>query len=70
MPARKQFHSNLTVAPQLAELLQKAQAKPVSEAELREQRVSFAFGNAPVGSEHMITKDSVRLSSENIRLLK
>jgi hypothetical protein len=69
MPARKQFHSNLTVAPQLAELLQKAQAAPVSEAELREQRVSFAFGNAPVGAD-LITKDSVRLSSENIRLLK
>jgi hypothetical protein len=68
MSARKQFHSNLTVTPELAELLQNASNKPASEDELREQRVSFAFGNAPVGSEKLITKDSVRWSSKNIRL--
>jgi len=42
---------------------------PVSEAELREQRISFAFGNAPQSLENRITKDSVRLASEHIRLL-
>ncbi len=68
MAARKQFHSNLTVTPELDELLRNASSKPASEDELREQRISFAFGNAPVGSEDLITKDSVRRSSLNIRL--
>lgn len=66
MAARKQFQSNLTVNPELAELLQNARTNPVTEEELREQRVSFAFGNAP--QSELITKDSVRLASKNIRL--
>lgn len=64
MAARKQFQSNLTINPALAELLRNATT--VTEAELREQRVSFAFGNAP--QSELITKESVRVSSENIRL--
>lgn len=68
MSARKQFQSSLTVDAILADLLQSAHSKPVSEDELREQRVSFAFGNAP--QSDLITKDSVRLSSQNIRLMK
>lgn len=66
MSARKQFQSSLTVDTTLADLLRKAKSREVSEAELREQRVSFAFGNAP--QSDLITKESVRLSSENIRL--
>lgn len=66
MAARKQFQSNLMVNPALDELLRNAATKPVTEADLREQRVSFAFGNAP--QSDLITKESVRLSSENIRL--
>lgn len=66
MAARKQFQSNLTVNPALAELLRNATTTPVTEADLREQRVSFAFGNAP--QSDLITKDSVRRSSQNIRL--
>ena len=42
------------------------EAKEVSEAELLEQRVSFAFGNAP--KSERITKDSVRRASKRIRL--
>jgi hypothetical protein len=68
MADRKQFHSDLPVTPELSELLQKARTTPVSEDELREQRVSFAFGNAP--QSELITKDSVRQSSLNIRLQK
>ena len=64
MADRKQFHSDLPVPPELAELIQNAQ--PASEDELREQRVSFAFGNAP--QSDLITKDSVRLASQHIRL--
>lgn len=66
MPARKQFQSSLTVDPELAELLRNAQESPTSEDELREQRISFAYGNAP--QSERITKDSVRRASENIRL--
>jgi hypothetical protein len=66
MPARKQFQSSLTVDTDLADLLKTVQSHPASEDELREQRVSFAFGNAP--QSDLITKDSVRRASQNIRL--
>lgn len=66
MPARKQFHTNLTVDAEFSRLLEEARSKSVPEDELREQRVSFAFGNAP--QSELITKESVRRSSKNIRL--
>lgn len=69
MANRKQFHTDLPVTPELAELLRTAQAISVSEDELREQRVSFAFGNAPHTSD-LITKESVRMSSQHVRLQK
>jgi hypothetical protein len=68
MAARKQFQSTLTVNPELKRLLDEARGKTISEAELHEQRVSFAFGNAP--QSDLITKDSVRFASEHIRLKK
>jgi hypothetical protein len=66
MAARKQFQSRLTVSPALSKVLEEARNRDVSEEELREQRVSFAFGNAL--KSDLITKDSVRRSSESIRL--
>lgn len=67
MAARQQFQSRLAVPPELSRLLDEARSRgEVSEEELREQRVSFAFGNAP--QSDLITKDSVRRSSQNIRL--
>lgn len=69
MAARKQFQSNLQVKPELKRLLEEALQKEVSEAELREQRVSFAFGNAPADAEN-ITKASVRSASESVLLRK
>lgn len=66
MPARKQFQTSLEVSPELAAALDKAKRQEVSEADLHEQRVSFAFGNAP--DSDLITKESVRRSSERIRL--
>lgn len=66
MPARKQFQTTLTVDAEFSRLLEEARRKPVSEDELREQRISFAFGNAP--QSELITKESVRRSSKNIRL--
>jgi hypothetical protein len=66
MPARKQFQSSLADNPELDRLLAEARKVKVTEAELHEQRVSFAFGNAP--ESDLITKDSVRYASEHIRL--
>lgn len=66
MAARKQFQSSLTINPELKLQLEQAKQKEVTEAELREQRISFAFGNA-LQSER-ITKDSVRFASEHIKL--
>jgi hypothetical protein len=66
MAARKQFQSSLTVSPELSQLLEAARNTEVSEEELREQRLSFAFGNAL--ESDLITKDSVRRSSKSMRL--
>jgi len=66
MPARKQFQTSLNPNPKLARLLEEARGREVSEDELREQRISFAFGNAPPSD--LITKETVRYASTHIRL--
>ena len=66
MADRKQFENVPAANPELTRLLNVARAKAVSEEDLREQRISFAFGNA-LGSER-ITKDSVRFAAEHIKL--
>ena len=66
MAPRKQFQSSLTVTPELEALLREARGKVVSEDEFREQRISFAYGNAPPSD--LITKESVRWSAQNYRL--
>jgi hypothetical protein len=66
MPARKQFQSSLSVSPELQKLLDDARGKAVTQSELQEQRVSFAYGNAP--SSELITKESVTRSSQHISL--
>jgi len=67
MAARKQFLGVTSVNPKLKELLEATKDKEVTEEELHEQRVSFAFGNAPVNAT-LITKETVRASSRSIRL--
>jgi len=67
MADRKQFENVGTPDPELMHLLEETRHKPVSEEELREQRISFAFGNAL--NSDIITKESVRQASEHIRLL-
>jgi hypothetical protein len=69
MADRQQFFSNVKPDPELMKLLEASRNTPVTEEELREQRISFAFGNAPQSLENRITKDSVRLASEHIKLL-
>ena len=67
MADRKQFQNVRAPDPELMELLNSARNKPVTEEELQEQRISFAYGNAPASSR--ITKESVRQASKRIRLL-
>ncbi len=68
MADRKQFQNVTAPDPELMRLLDASRTRVVTEDELREQRVSFAFGNAPSSSE-LITKESVRAASMHIRLL-
>ena len=67
MAARKQFLGVTKVSPKLKGLLESTKGREVTDAELHEQRVSFAFGNAPANAK-LITKESVRASSQRIRL--
>ena len=66
MADRKQFMSVPEANPQLLALLEAAKSIEVPEEQLREQRISFAYGNA-LGIDS-ITKESVREASKNIRL--
>ncbi|HET9399993.1 MAG TPA: hypothetical protein VFO34_03495 [Candidatus Acidoferrales bacterium] len=67
MADRKQFTGDMNADPELLKALDDSREVPITEAELQEQRISFAFGNAPADAVN-ITKDSVRHTSENIRL--
>lgn len=66
MADRKQFFGEIKTDPDLKRLLETS--RPVTEEELHEQRISFAFGNAPASAKN-ITKDSVRQASQRMRLL-
>ena len=69
MADRKQFIGDMKADPELLKALETSKQKAVTEDELHEQRISFAFGNAPASAKN-ITKDSVRQASEHIRLLR
>lgn len=66
MANRKQFIEVEDADAELLSILSSSQGASASEEELREQRISFAFGNA-LNSDR-ITKESVRLASKHIRL--
>lgn len=68
MPERKPFLGHIKTDPELQKLLEASRQTPVTEEELQEQRISFAFGNAPANAKN-ITKDSVRKASKFIKLL-
>ena len=68
MADRKQFFGKVDADPELKKILDDTRDTTATEEELREQRISFAFGNASQDSEQFITKDSVRLASQSIRL--
>jgi hypothetical protein len=69
MADRKQFIGADKPNQELLKLLEESRNTPIAEEELREQRISFAFGNAPASSQ-LITKESVRCTSQNIRLIR
>jgi hypothetical protein len=66
MPERVQFLSKWQADEELLNLLKDAKNREVSEDELHEQRVSFAYGNAM--NFERITKDTVRRTSQHIKL--
>ncbi|MGB9254744.1 MAG: hypothetical protein WCC25_07905 [Candidatus Korobacteraceae bacterium] len=68
MAERKPFIGPIKADPELNKLIEESKRAPVTEEELREQRISFAFGNAPANARN-ITKDSVRRTSQHIKLL-
>lgn len=66
MAERKQFLAKSEADPNLLRLIAKAKECTVSEEELQDQKVSFAFGNAL--NRDFVTKDSVRYTSQHTRL--
>jgi hypothetical protein len=68
MADRKQFLGNIKADPELKKILETSRQTQVTEEELQEQRISFAFGNVPASAKN-ITKDSVRQTSKKLRLL-
>jgi hypothetical protein len=68
MADRKQFQNVPAADPDLMRLLGESRNRAITEEELQEQRVSFAFGNAPVSASDRITKASIRAASTHIRL--
>lgn len=66
MAERKPTLGPIPDHPELDRLLETARQTPVTEEQLQEQRVSFAFGNAPDSSR--ITKDTVRTASRSMRM--
>lgn len=67
MADRKQFENVPAPDAELVRLLNETRNRPVTEEELREQRISFAYGNAPADAT-TITKESVRQASQKIKL--
>jgi hypothetical protein len=66
MADRKQFLGVAQASEDLLLLLKQSRDRAVTDQELREQRISFAFGNS-LNSDR-ITKDSVRCASQSVRL--
>jgi hypothetical protein len=66
MAARKPLIGPTPNHPELDKLLEHARAAPATDEQLREQRISFAYGNAPESAP--ITKESLRKASQSLRL--
>jgi hypothetical protein len=68
MAERKSALKRAPKRPALEELLERAKTIMVTDEQLREQRASFVYGNAPHGSR--ITKESALNSTSRIRVTR
>jgi hypothetical protein len=68
MVERKSALKRAPARPELDALIEKAKTRIVSDAELRDQRASFVYGNAPDGSR--ITRESAAASVNRLRVAK
>jgi len=66
MAERKSALKRAPKRPELEKLLEHAKTVKLTEEQLKKQRVSFVYGNAPKGSR--ITKESARKSADRIRV--
>ncbi|MCY4396491.1 MAG: hypothetical protein OXC10_15295 [Rhodospirillaceae bacterium] len=66
MAERKAALHRAPERPRLKDLLASARSIEMTDEQLREQRASFVYGNAPKGSE--ITKESAKKSVNRIRI--
>lgn len=66
MVARQSVKKPAPSRPELDRLIEASIKRGVTDDELQEQRVSFAYGNAPEDSR--ITKDSARKAARHIRV--
>jgi hypothetical protein len=66
MAARKSVLGPPPSHPELDRLLQEARLVEITDEQLQEQRVSFAYGNAPESSR--ITRQSVEDASKSLRI--
>ncbi len=57
------FRNEPGIPPELAELLEKAKDHKMTPDEIREQRISFAYGNAAIENPN-VTKDMVRKAAD------
>lgn len=67
MADRKSFLGPKPSHPELEQLLENARDTDIPNSVLEEQRVSFAYGNAPRSAN--ITKESVRNASKSLRII-
>jgi hypothetical protein len=66
MAGRKVFLGKVPTHPELDKQLEVARSTTLTDEQLQQQRVSFAYGNAPVSSG--ITKASVQRATKTIRV--
>ena len=66
MAERKMALTRAPKRPELQRLLKAAKAVKLTDAQLRQQRASFVYGNAPKGSK--ITRESAKKSVKEIRV--
>ena len=66
MAERKSALKRAPARPLLEGLLEAARGLTVTDEQLREQRASFVYGNAPFGSR--ITRESAAKSADRIRV--